>query len=98
MPLLVTSIRQVKLVALILSIGGIIPSYSRYIKKGLVYITIVAPSSRQPSSYTEYIRSNVRISYNVRSVSDTEYKRTITRLTRLTPYLICRRVSGLIYC
>ena len=72
------------------------PSYSRYIKKGLVCVTIVAPSGRQPSSYAEYIRSNIRASYHVRSISDTEYKRTITRLTRLTPCLICRRVSGLI--
>ena len=40
-----------KLVTVILLLGEIIPTYSRYIEKGLVYITIIALFSRQPSSY-----------------------------------------------
>ena len=35
-----------KLVAVILSLGKIMPTYSRYIEKGLVYIAIIAPLSR----------------------------------------------------
>ena len=40
-------------VAVILSLGKIIPSYSHYNKKKLVYITIIAPFSHQLSFYSE---------------------------------------------
>jgi hypothetical protein len=48
-----------RLVTTILSLGVVIPSYSRYIEKKLVYIIIAALSSRQPSSYTKYTRVNI---------------------------------------
>ena len=54
-----------KLVAVILSLGKIIPTYSRYAEKGLVYIIIIALSSRQPSFYAEYTKSNIRSFYNI---------------------------------
>ena len=73
------SIRRARVVSTILSLSKVIPTYSRYSKKKLVYIAIASPSSRQPSSYAKYIRANIRSSYNVRSVSNTKY----TRLLRL---------------
>ena len=39
-----TSRRYNKLITLIISISKVIPSYSYYIKKGLVYIAIIVPS------------------------------------------------------
>ena len=36
--------RRARVVAIILLLGKIMPTYSRYVLKGLVYITIVAPS------------------------------------------------------
>ena len=45
MPPSVASVRHAVLIALILSISEVMPSCSYYIKKGLVYITITAPSS-----------------------------------------------------
>ena len=45
MPPSVASVYYAILVALILSISEVMPSYSHYIKKGLVYIIIMAPSS-----------------------------------------------------
>ena len=49
------------------------PTYSRYMEKGLVYIAIIALSSCQPSSYTKYIKLNIRSSYNIRLVSNAKY-------------------------
>ena len=37
--------RYNKLITLIISISKVMPSYSYYIKKGLVYVIIAAPSS-----------------------------------------------------
>ena len=54
-----------KLVAVILSLSEIIPSYSCCMEKGLVYIIIAAPSSYQPSLYTEYIKLNIYALYNI---------------------------------
>ena len=51
----------------------IISPYSHYIKKGLVYIIIINPFSRQPSSYTKYTKLNTYILYNIRSVSFNKY-------------------------
>ena len=45
MPPFITSVYYAILVALILSISKIMPSCSYYVKKGLVYIAITAPSS-----------------------------------------------------
>ena len=57
-----------KLVAVILLLGEIMPTYSCYIEKGLVYITIIALSNRQPSFYIKCTKSNMRLSCNIRSV------------------------------
>jgi hypothetical protein len=62
-----------KLIAVILSLNKIMPSYSRYTEKGLVYIAITALFSQQPSSCSEYTKSNIHSSYNIYSVSNTEY-------------------------
>ena len=72
------------------------PSYSYYTKKILVYIIITAPSSRQPSSYTKYIKLNMWLSYNVRSISNAKYIRLIILYNYLVSYLIYYRVLGLI--
>jgi hypothetical protein len=62
-----------KLVAVILLFSEIMPSYSHYAEKGLVYITIIALSSRQPSFYSEYTKLNMRSSYNIHSISNAKY-------------------------
>ena len=51
----------------------IISPYSRCTKKGLVYIAIIAPSSRQPSSCLECTKANTCLLYDVRSVSLNKY-------------------------
>ena len=62
-----------KLVTVILLLSKIMPIYSQYIEKGLVYITIIALFSCQPSSYTECTKSNIYFLYNVRLVSNAKY-------------------------
>ena len=74
-----TSKRRTRVILTILSLSKVIPTYSRYAKKKLVYITIASPSSRQLSSYIKCIKANIRSSYNIRSVFNTKY----TRLIRL---------------
>ena len=44
-----------KLVAIILLLNKIIPTYSYYAERGLIYIIIIALSSHQPFFYTKYI-------------------------------------------
>ena len=53
--------------------GEIISPYSHYAKKGLVYIIITDPFSRQPFSYIKCTKLNTRLSYNMRSVSLNKY-------------------------
>ena len=62
-----------KLVAVILLLGKIMPTYSCCAEKGLVYIIIIAPLSRQPSSYIKYTKLNMRLSYNVKLVFNAKY-------------------------
>ena len=64
--------RRAYIVAIILSLSKIMPSYSYCNKKKLVYIVIMASFSRQPSSYSECTKSNMYLSCNIRSVSDAE--------------------------
>ena len=64
--------RYAHVVAIILLLSEIMPTYSRYVLKGLVYIAIMAPSGRQPSSYTKCTKLNIRSSYDVRLVSNTK--------------------------
>ena len=61
-----------KLVAIIFLLSKIIPTYSYYAEKGLVYIIIIALFSRQPSSYIECTKLNIYLSYNARSMSNTK--------------------------
>ena len=62
-----------KLVTVILLLSKIIPTYSCYIKKALVYVAIIALFSCQLSSYTKYIKLNIHSSYNICLVLNTEY-------------------------
>ena len=57
--------RRFKLVAVILLLGKIMPTYSYYAEKGLVYIAIIALLGRQPSSCAEYTKLNMRSSCNI---------------------------------
>jgi len=71
--------RQSYTITAILSLGGIMLSpCSHYTKEGLVYVTLASPSSRQPSSYLEYTKANIYLSYNVRSISNAKYTRPMT--------------------
>ena len=49
------------------------PIYSCYAEKKLVYIVIIAPFSCQLSFYFKCTKSNIHLSCNVRSVSNTKY-------------------------
>ena len=60
-------------IAVILLLGEIMPTYSYYILKGLVYIAIITLLGRQPSSYTKYTKLNIYLSYNIRLVSNAKY-------------------------
>ena len=59
-----------KLVAIILLLNKIMPTYSRYMEKGLVYIIIIAFLGRQPSFYTKCIKLNIYLSCDIRLVFD----------------------------
>ena len=60
-------------ISVILSLGKIMPTYSRYAEKKLVYIIITAPFSYQPFSYLKCTKLNMYLSCNVKSVLDTKY-------------------------
>jgi len=71
--------RRAYTIAAVLLLGKIMPSlYSYYTKEGLVYITLASPLSRQPSSYLECTKVNIRLSCDIRSISNTKYTRPIT--------------------
>ena len=61
------------IIALILLLGTIMPTYFYYTKKKLVCIIIAALFSHQPSSCSKYIRSNIYSSYNIKLVSNAKY-------------------------
>ena len=65
--------RRTYVIAVILSLSEIIPSYSYYKEKKLVYIVIIAPSNRQPFFYIKYTKLNICLSYNIRLVSNIKY-------------------------
>ena len=52
------------IVLVIFLLGEIMPIYSHCAEKKLVYIIIIAPSGRQPSSYIKCTKSNIRLSCN----------------------------------
>ena len=57
-------------IAVILLLSEIIFTYSCCVLKGLVYIVIIAPLGYQPSFYTKYTKLNMRLSCDVRLVSN----------------------------
>ena len=61
------------LILIIILLGKIMPSCSRYAEKKLLYIIIAAPSSRQPSSYFKCTKVNMQLSYNIHSMFNIEY-------------------------
>ena len=65
--------RRAHIVAVILLLGKMMPSYSRYKEKKLVYITIIAFFSCQPSSYIKYTKLNIHSSCNIKLVSNAKY-------------------------
>ena len=71
MPLIrfLASMRYILLAASISLDSKIISPYSHYAKKGLVYITITALFSCQPSSYSKCTKANTYFLCNMRSVS-----------------------------
>ena len=62
-----------KLVAVILLLGEIIPTYSYYAEKGLVYIIIIAPLGCQSFFYIKCTKLNMRSSCNIKLISNTKY-------------------------
>ena len=60
-------------VAVILFFGEIMPSCSYCEEKKLVYITIAALFSCQPSFYIKYTKFNIYLSCNIKLVSNTKY-------------------------
>ena len=65
--------RRTYIVVVILSLSEIMPTCSCYVSKGLVYIVIIAPLSRQPSFYTKCIKLNMRSFYNIKLVFNAKY-------------------------
>ena len=62
--------RRTCVIAVVLLFSEIMPTYSYCVLKGLVCIIIIAPLGRQPSFYTKYTKLNMRLSYNIRLVSN----------------------------
>ena len=61
-----------KLVAIILLLSEIMPTYFCYTEKGSVYIIIIALLGCQPYFYAKCIKLNICFFCNVRSVSNTK--------------------------
>ena len=66
-----------KLVTMIFLFSKIIPSYSYYIEKGLVYIIIIAPFSRQLSSYMKCTYTNIQLFCNIYLVFNIKYTSSV---------------------
>ena len=75
MPLIrsLASERRTYIVAVIFSLSKIMPTCSCCVLKGLVCIIIMALLSRQPSSYIKCIKLNMRLSYNIKLISNAKY-------------------------
>jgi hypothetical protein len=59
--------------AVILLLSKIMPTYSCYAEKGLVYIIIITLFSQQSFFCSKCIKLNIYLSYNIYSMSDAEY-------------------------
>ena len=64
--------RHICIIAVILLLSKIMPTYSCYMLKELVCVVIIAPLGRQPSFYTKCTKLNIRSSCNIRLISNTE--------------------------
>ena len=64
--------RRAYTIASIISLSGLMPLYSHYTKKGLVYIIIINLSACQPSSCSKCIKLNIYLSCDIHSVSNTK--------------------------
>ena len=87
--------RYTYVIAVILLLNKIMPTYSCCVFKGLVYIIIIAPLNCQPSFYTKYTKLNMRSSCNIKSVSNTKCASLIRFYILQSlqlPYLICLKV------
>ena len=75
MPLIrsLASMRYILLAASISLDSEIMSPYSCYMKKGLVYIIIIAFSNCQPSFYSKYTKANTCFLCNMRLVSTNKY-------------------------
>ena len=62
-----------RVIAIILLLSKIMPTYSCCVLKGLVYVIIIVPLGRQPSSCIKYTKLNMYLSYNIRLVFNTKY-------------------------
>ena len=93
--------RRARVVTVILLLGKIMPTYSRYVLKGLVCVAIIALLGHQPFFYAKYTKLNMRLFCDIKLVSNTKYaclmRSYILRSLRL-PYLICLRVLYNSYC
>ena len=65
--------RRAYIIAVILLLSKIMPTYSCYVLKGLVYIMIIAPLGRQPSFCAKCTKSNIRLSCDIRLVFNAKY-------------------------
>ena len=65
--------RRAYIIAVIFLLSKIMPIYSRYTEKKLVYIAIIAPSSCQSSFCIKCTKLNIYLSCNIKSVSNTKY-------------------------
>ena len=74
MPLIrsLASKRYIYIMAVILLLSKIMPTYSCYMLKGLVYIIIIALLDLQSSFYIKYIKLNIYSFYNIRLVFNTK--------------------------
>ena len=62
-----------KLVAVILLLSKIMPTYSYYTEKGLVCVIIIALLGHQSSFYTKCTKLNIRSSCDVKLVFNAKY-------------------------
>ena len=65
--------RRTYVIAVILLLGKIMPTYSYCVLKGLIYITIIAPLGYQSFSYIKCTKLNMRSSCDIRLVFNTKY-------------------------
>ena len=65
--------RYTYVIAVILLLSKIMPTYFHCVLKGLVYIAIITFLDCQPSSYTKYTKLNIYLFCNIRLVFIIKY-------------------------